>query len=342
MKDAIRHYLATHHAAPLAFWRDAVRAPSATLESLCDVLYSLHLAGLTDDVNPAASALFADVLAARVLPGWAGGADGPSGDPVSIHNCAYAFGVLNLVRPGHGDQYARALGTRTFRPADLIDDAGRPKFPRWLTHHHWRVSHWLGGAPSILWSIGQSSHPEAAQARSLARTALEAADTWLASGDGFIKLYWFEPAQQLFRAAYRLRHDPELGDVGGLAHIHWINHVAGRPYYAADRVLSRTSAVFQRRRPFMEGRPYCLDFDVVQLVRTAAEQTGGISADDRARASAMMQDLDAFFGASLSADYALHKLPGALATYHECATICAIDDTAFGKPRDIIRDAFWI
>jgi hypothetical protein len=342
MKDAILSYLTTHHAEPLAFWQKAVPASSASLEALCDVLYSLHLAGLADEIDPEAPALFADVLAARPLPGWAATDGAGGGDSVSIHNCAYAFGVLNLIRPRHGDYYVRAVGNRTLRAADLIDERGRPRFPRWLTHHHWRVSHWLGGVPSILWSVGHSSHPASVDARGLALRALEAADTWLASGDGFIKLYWFEPAQQLFRAAYRLRHDPELGDVGGLAHIHWINHAAGRPYLAADRVLDRTSAVFRQRRPFMEGRPYCLDFDVVQLVRTAGEQTGGLSDGDAARASEMMGDLETFFGSALSADYALHKLPGALATYHECATICAIATMPFGPPRDIIRDAFWI
>lgn len=348
MKDAILRYLATHHAAALDFWRRPGRqatdaeAPGASVEQLCDVAYSLHLAGLADEIAPDAGVAFADVLARHRLPGWRADDTGPSVG-LSVHNCAYAFGTLNLLRDTHGDLFQRAVADRTFRPEELVDaGTARPKFPRWLAHHNWRVSHWLGGVPSLLWSAGHSALPDAARIRRLARASLEATDAWLEAGHGLIRLYRSSAVHRLFRTAYRLRHDPDLGDVGGVAHILWVNHVAGRPYIAADRVLARASDLFQRHRPFMETRPYCLDFDVVQIVRTGLEQTGAPADGNAPRAAEMLRDLEAFFASGLTADYGLHKLPGALATYHECAAICGQHDTPFGPVQDIIRRACWI
>jgi hypothetical protein len=98
-----------------------------------------------------------------------------------------------------------------------------------------------------------------------------------------------------------------------------------------------------QRAPFIEAVPYCLDFDVVQIVRTTAHGTALPSVVIQ-RAGRYASDILQFMQEGLDHSYALHKLPGALATVHECALICAREDV-FGiapKPVDIIREAFWL
>src|SRR5690606_17742382 len=115
-------------------------------------------------------------------------------------------------------------------------------------------------------------------------------------------------------------------------------------YVAVDALLAQAQKLFRRHEPFMEKAPYCLDFDIVQIVRTGLEQTGAGHAADTARALKMTADMEDFFNRPLPEGYALHKFPGALAAYHECALIAGLDPSGqLGTPAiDIIGRAFWL
>ncbi|ATC33015.1 hypothetical protein CA606_12140 [Caulobacter vibrioides] len=341
MKQHVLDYLERHHGALLAFWTTG-GACEATVEEHCDLVYTLELTGEIGRIHPSAAANFAQLLSGYGLPGWKRRGEA---NQLNVHNCAYAFGTLNLLRPHHGDLYARVLEGRELMLDEIIDEqSATPRYPKWLGHHNWRVSHWIGGAPSILWSLGHSQYAPAAALKPLAERILAGADKCLDRKTGLIKLYKVEALQKLFRLLYGVRHDPDLGDLGGVAHILWVNHAAGRSYIAPESLLAKSSELFRAHAPFMEAVPYCLDFDVVQIVRTAAMQVGSVSPDDVRRATGMMASIEGFFASRLNAEYRLHKLPGALATYHECAMLAeqgSIDGLRM-KPVDIIRKAFWL
>ena len=182
-------------------------------------------------------------------------------------------------------------------------------------------------------------------------SALDAADRLIDERTGILKCYRSRLLQMAFRQVYRLRHDPLLGDIGGVVHVHWVNHAEDRGFKAGDQLFERAQDAMFARRPFMESVPYCLDFDVVQIVRTAMPVD--LPRDGRdalnERASAYADDIASFLDASLGADYALHKLPGALATIHECALIdTSISLARLGlstqgdRPKDIMKDTSWL
>jgi len=93
----------------------------------------------------------------------------------------------------------------------------------------------------------------------------------------------------------------------------------------------------------MESAPYCLDFDVIQAFRTACEQTTGPSEVERERVDDLRRDVAAFF-VNPPKDFTLHKIPGALATYHECDLLLGteVSELSGGTPVDIIKEANWL
>lgn len=324
-----------------SFWRTGQVQDVFSIEQHCDVVYSLTLLNEQSSIHGMAVEKFIARLKQTALPGWSGG----EGRPLSVHNCAYAFGALNLLsHAGFKGLYTQALEERAFQSTGLVDRKGAPLYPRWLGHHNWRVSHWIGGTPSILWSLGQSDLADAPTYAALATSVLEVANAQLDSKTGLLHLYRSEAGQRLFRFLYSRRHDPELGDIGGVAHLLWVNHVAGRPYVACQALLDQSRNLFERHTPFMEGVPYCLDFDVVQIVRTGLEQTDDRRGADVARAKVMMADIETFFSEPVPETYNLHKIPGALATYHECALIVGKDAEADLRMPvfDIIKRAYWL
>jgi hypothetical protein len=162
---------------------------------------------------------------------------------------------------------------------------------------------------------------------------------------GLFRAYRIEAVQKAFRAFYRLRHDPDMADLGGVAHLHWGNYAAGRlPYKAAPALFDRTWSLLDQRRPFMESVPYCLDFDVLHLARTAIPDDDHRATALEARVCDFADDINEFYATRLDGDYALHKLPGGLAALHECAltagaaTVPGLDIA----PVDVAREACWI
>jgi hypothetical protein len=307
----------------------------------CDLIYAARLLHVRDLASLAKEIDFFALLRASQLAGT----DARPADTLSVHLTAYALGTLNLLQDSQKGCGVDLLQTRDWRINTLVDPLSLlPGWPHLWSHHSWRVSHWIGGTASILKSLW-TLIPERCESLGMPRVVdvLRSSDSLISEDTGCLRAYRSNLLQALFRQAYRLRHDPDAGDVGGIAHLHWVNYAEGRlPYRAAPALHARAWALM-KRTPFIERAPYCLDFDVVQIVRTAADGTGFPDMVTR-RAARYASDIVDFVQTRLDGSYALHKLPGALATVHECALICGREDV-FGlapKPVDIIREAFWL
>ncbi len=340
--EKVLAYLETHHAPALRLVTQGAPVDGVALQDACDVVYSLVLLGRADRLTREGAEAFAALTRTRRL---AGGLNVAASDatPAIVHLTAYALGALALYRDAGHDVSAEALDAPRFDWGALFHAEGLPKWPAQWSHHGWRVSHWVGGAPSILFNLHRLA-PQRAQGAPALAAVLQAADGVIDPRTGLLKCYRSDLAQKLFRALYRLRHDPDAGDVGGVVHLHWVNWASGRmPYKATAELFARAKAVYARK-PFIEAVPYCLDFDVIQIVRTAAPSPSDLDAGVKARARAFMDDVAQFLETRLDGAYAVHKLPGALATQHEAALILGEARVApLGTPAvDIIKLAGWI
>lgn len=338
----IERLLCERHGELFKFWTSGLRIPEASVEAHCDMVYTLVLTGRDDEIAPAAIEQFVAFLAGLSLPGWTPLNDRP---PILVHNCAYAFGALNLLFDTPAPLYDAVLAGRQEDLAQIIDpETSRPVLPRKWVHHNWRISHWIGGVPAMVLSLARSGFARSRYFESLFDNIRNATDAFIDSQTGLLKAYKSELIQGAFRILYSARHNPDLGDVGGVAHILWVDHATGREYVGLEAVLAHAQTLFRASKPFMESVPYCLDFDVVQIVRTGLEQSQGDRGTDAARAEIMLSDIEAFFAAKVPDAYTLHKIPGALATYHECALLCGCDITeTLGTPaRDVIKSAHWL
>jgi hypothetical protein len=342
LSDNVMGYLRNRAPEALNFW--TVKGSDARPDTLaaCDTLYSLNLIGRSDLLAPDAGERFTDLLKGHSLAGGIGKGSGPD---LGVHKTAYALGVLHLLAACGQPVQDQVLRKDDWRKDKLLDEAHRPRWPWYFSHHAWRVGHWIGGIPAIVLSLWRLA-PELA-----ARNGLPAPDDVLHSSDalidrktGLFRTYKVEALQWAFRALYRLRHDPDVGDLGGIAHLHWANYAAGRlPYKAAPALFDRAWTILDRR-PFMETVPYCLDFDVVQLARTSIPEGDHRQEALRARLCDYADDIITFYETGLNSDYTLHKLPGGLATLHECALAVELDEVPGLEiaPVDIARQACWI
>jgi len=320
----------------------ALQAGEEAVLAACDIAYSRHLMGLPAFESAAAFEQYIALLASCRLAGTPA-REAPS---LNVHLTAYALATLNLAETPHGATAKAFVQSQDWRWDLLIDPATLlPRWPWKYTHHSWRVSHWVGGAPSIIKSLWRIA-PDLCAARGVPATAdvLAACDALVDGRTGLLRTYKSDLIQFCFRQLYRLRHDPDAGDVGGIVHLHWVNYAEGRlPYKAHDGLYARSWKLMQRK-PFIEKVPYCLDFDIVQIVRTTAPAGAPLAPEVLARAGEYAADILGFFKTGLNDGYALHKLPGALATVHECALIRneAQPPELGAATVDIIKDAFWI
>jgi hypothetical protein len=342
LRPSVLRYL--ERAAPIAlsFWtaEDATAMPAPL--AACDVLYALVLIGRTDLLVRDGGDRFASLLSGLRLAGGIGRGSGPD---LNVHLSAYALGTLNLLdavgRPAHDD----VLQESGWQLGELVDPKTlKPQWPSYFSHHSWRVGHWIGGVPSIIKSLWSLS-PDASRRNGLPSvdSVLEKSDELLDDDTGLLRAYRSDLSQKVFRFAYRFRHDPEIGDIGGVAHLHWVNYAAGRPYKNAPELFARSWRLL-RREPFVEGRPYCLDFDAVQLCRTSLPHSGQIRRDFEVRAHQYAEDICKFLDEDMDDSYPLHKLPGALATLHECALATGKTNVRGlqVEPIDIPKQAHWL
>lgn len=310
------------------------------LQDHADIVYSLYLVGKPDMIDRRSAERFIDMLKHAPLHGRP--LHSPERQPLpSAHLTAYALGAARLLHvTGHVDDLSGlAHGWDLGR---LVDERMLPIWPRKWTHHIWRVSHWIGGIPSILLQLAHYGHGEADE--TFVGTVLSACERHIVDADsGLLRPYRSRSLQAAFRTLYRLRHDPDLGDLGGVVHLLWIHHAMDRPYVGAD-ALNSSAWLQMQRSPFIEAVPYCLDFDIVQLVRTTLDAADTDDDPVVARSLRFAGDVLDFLKGEVPDSYSLHKLPGALATMHECALIAGREtlvDTDIA-PVDIIKSAFWI
>jgi hypothetical protein len=342
LADSTQAYLARCAPQALYFWCENGSCAQPDILAACDTLYCLKLIERMDLVAPDAAARFAALLNGYRLAGGIGKGEGP---PLSIHRTAYALATMNLLaesgRPVHGE----VVRPFDWQLRELLDGGSCVRWPWYLAHHAWRIGHWIGGIPSILLSLWRYV-PELAAANRLPHPAavLRNSDTLIDARTGLFRVYRTEFVQRAFRGLYRFRHDPDAGDIGGIAHLHWCNYAADRmPYKAAPALFDRTWDLLQRQ-PFMEKAPYCLDFDVVQIARTAIPPGDARAGKLKVRVDEYAAAILDFYDAGLDDSYGLHKLPGGLATLHECALtadsarVPGLDIT----PVDIAKEAYWI
>jgi hypothetical protein len=276
----------------------------------------------------------------------AGGIGKGRGPKLGVHKTAYALGALNLLET-HGQACHRDVLRETgWQKHKLFDRrTGQSRWPWYFTHHAWRVGHWVGGIPSIVMSLWRLAPDLAARNRlPHVSVVLNRSDALLDKETGLLRAYKIQALQRIFRLLYAYRHHPDAGDIGGVAHLHWNNYAAGRlPYKAGPALFDRTWSLLQRR-PFIEREPYCLDFDVVQLARTAIPDGDERIEALRDRVREYSGDIANFYSSRLNGNYHLHKLPGGLAALHECALTTELDhvpELAIA-PVDIAREAHWI
>lgn len=342
LAEATQAYLASHAPDVFSFWCDSDSSAAPDVLGACDALYCLKLIGRMDMVSADASRRFAALLNGHRLAGGIGKGDGA---PLNVHRTAYALATLNLLAqagaPTHGD----VIQPTGWNLTEIFDGRGHTRWPWYLAHHAWRIGHWVGGIPSIVLSLWRFV-PELAAANRTPQPAsvLRDSDSLIDARTGLFRTWRSETVQRAFRALYRFRHDPAAGEVGGIAHLHWCNYAAGRmPYKAAPALFERAWHLLQHR-PFMETVPYCLDFDVVQIARTAIPRGDARIGALRARLGEYAGALMEFYARGLTANYSLHKLPGGLATLHECALAAGNTQVVGlgGPPVDIAMEAHWI
>ena len=342
LSDNVMRYLGNHASNALSFWTVEASTAQPDILAACDSLYCLNLIGRMELLAPEAGLRFVDLLANYSLAGGIGKGGGPD---LGVHKTAYVLGALNLLA-AHGQPVQKyALREEDWQKDALLDERHRPRWPWYFTHHAWRVGHWIGGIPAIVLSLWRLA-PDLAEQNQLPAPddVLHSSDTLIDRHTGLFRAYKIEAFQRIFRTLYRLRHDPDAGDVGGIAHLHWANYAAGRlPYKAAPALFERIWALLHRR-PFMENVPYCLDFDIVQLARTTIAEGDPRRAALNARLCDYADDIIGFYDTKLDGEYSLHKLPGGLATLHECALTVGLAEVPGLEiaPVDIAREACWI
>jgi glycosyltransferase involved in cell wall biosynthesis len=325
------------------------------LEGAVDAVYALVLAGRADRLTADVADRLAARLAATRLAGALSGEPPDALERANVHRTAYALGALALLKALGHDRFATVLRPDAFALDELVDPAtGLPRYPARYAHHAWRVSHWIGGVPSILANLER--HGEAAARLRVAgpcapRAVLVAiAQSLVAPATGLLRTYRVPALQWGFRTLYRARHDPLLGELGGISHLLWVQHGLDAPIAGLEPLFAASRRALLAHPRFMEEAPYCLDFDILNNVRVTGERLGGLAGDSAlaVRVRRLHADIRAFLAGEPPANYTLHKLPGALATLHEAALLVPdlasglADDFNLARPLDVPRAAQWL
>lgn len=341
---AVERYLERNHPAAFGFWTDAHDIPETSIQSLCDVFYIFHMLDIAGKISPEAAQAFVRRIATVALAGSL--TEPPEGaKQVNVHGTAYVLGTLRLLQLAGLLNGEIDLPGRQWDMSQLFDATWRPRWPAKYSHHNWRVSHWIGGSVSIVANLHLLCPTRAASENVPAlNTVLERANSLIDPRTGVLKCYRSDLLQMVFRNLYRLRHDPDAGDVGGVVHLHWVNYANGNMPYKARGPLLATATRLLDHRPFQEGHPYCLDFDVLQIVRTSLGDSPEPEPALIERSKAYGNDIESYLLNSISQSYSLHALPGALATMHEAALLQNLPFISRDGVRvvDIIKDSGWI
>ncbi|WP_420002490.1 oligosaccharide flippase family protein [Arenibacterium sp. LLYu02] len=342
--DAILYYCALVAPDSYAFWLEGSGDANAIKwQDHADMAYTLRLLNQQGRISPDAAAKYLDRVADAPLYGRPLGEADPKTIP-NAHMTAYILGAAKLVENATG----LSLPERAFegwKIDQIINPETKvPLYPKAWAHHIWRVSHWIGGGPSILFNLARWGRVEGVDT-ALVDQVLAASETHLLdSQTDLLRPYKSKFIQSLFRKAYKIKHDPEIADIGGVVHLLWVYHALGRPYRNPQPLFDKSWQHMRDESPFMEDVPYCLDFDIVQLVRTAQPAEHRYAEAVRARSDRFIADTLAYLAAIPDQGYTLHKVPGALATIHEASFIseASLVPGLEVPVVDIIREAGWL
>lgn len=344
LHTAILSWIEKNYPQAYAFWlRGEGDAQAIAWQDHADMVYTLRFLDRQGDISQDAAQKYLAAVAEAPLYGRPIG-DDDAKDAPNAHMTAYILGAARVVENATG----HALPDRAFEgweASRIIDPATKvPLYPKAWAHHIWRVSHWIGGGPSILFNLARWDKVPGID-NQLVDQVLSAAETQLLDAKtDLLRPYKSKLIQALFRKAYTIKHDPEIADIGGVVHLLWVYHAFGRPYRNPQPLFDKSWQHMHEETPFMEDVPYCLDFDIVQLVRTAQAPDQPFDPAVQARSKQFIDDTLTYLAAIPDQGYSLHKVPGALATIHEAAFMTG-DATVPGLevPRiDIIKEAGWL
>jgi len=312
-----------------------------------DAVYALSTLGMLGDATRPESRLrWADhIRSYQSADGWFRAGDRQRHSPV--HASAYALGALALL----SDDGADPIGQ--LQPIDVDEAlasglvqpwAGLPLLDRL---HFWRGSHRVGGFAAVVGQLGQAGHADKLP-------GVDDADEWLdrwarravESIDRQSGMWFLAPAplQAAFAAAYRFRHRPDFGHIGGATHVYWILDKLEVPL-PAPRACVQWIMRHAADETVCEGAPYCLDFDRAYLLARNAQHSE--EEGEEKSVSTFLRDVrrDVLSYLSLHEPStwpdSSHKLPGALACVAE---IDRYDrSVAEGTPwRDVFEVVWWL
>lgn len=349
MMGAQTHYcilswIEAHHPDAYTFWLNGKgNAASIAWQDHADMVYTLRLLDQQNQISSKAAQKYLERIASAPLYGRPFGKADPKSIP-NAHMTAYILGAAKLVENATGF----SLPERSFegwKIGQIIDpETKTPLYPKAWAHHIWRVSHWIGGGPSILFNLARWGKVDGVD-KTLVDQVLSATEAQLLdSKTDLLRPYKSQLIQNFFRKAYKIKHDPDIADIGGVVHLLWVYHALGRPYRNPKPLREKSWQHMREEFPFMEDVPYCLDFDIVQLVRTAQPEAIPFPNEMQTRSDRFIKDTLAYLSAIPDQGYTLHKVPGALAAIHEASFMT-------GDPHvpildvplvDIIKEAGWL
>lgn len=335
-----------NHTAPdaYAFWLGGDgEAKNIKWQDHADMVYTLRLLGRQNEISIIGAQKFLDAIADAALYGRPIRNNAPKTVP-NAHMTAYILGAARLIE----DATELSLPEHAFegwRIDEIINTETKvPLYPKAWAHHIWRVSHWIGGGPSILFNLSRWGKVKGVD-ETLVDQVLSAAEAHLLdSKTDLLRPYKSKLIQSIFRQAYSIKHNPSIADIGGVVHLLWIYHAQGRPYRNPQPLFEKSWQHLREETPFMEGVPYCLDFDIIQIVRTTQTEGGLFTNDVRTRSDHFIKDTLTYLSAIPDPDYTLHKVPGALAAAHEATFMIGENHVPrLGVPVvDIIKEAGWL
>jgi len=339
IKTKIKEHIASRHANEHSYWSASESSSiyAGSPEGLVDVLYAYVLTENQSLISAKAAQSFINKISETSLYGR------PQGEraPLSAHLTAYVLAGARLLKqlfPDLDDDHLY----RNWDTSSILTSEYLPKWPKKWSHHSWRVSHWIGGTPSILLNLAARPMLSGVDSKVVEHVLSAIEEKIIEKNSGLLKAYKSKAIQKLFKKAYKIRHDPVLGELGGVVHVLWVNHSLNRDYVATENLFALTETQLVSHTPFMEATPYCLDFDIIQLYRTAKPKSAEFSTITLARVAKYQKDLLHFLTSDIPAEYTLHRIPGALASIHECALILG-NDSVEGIPTvDIIKLANWL
>ena len=303
----------------------------------CDLIYSFFLVGKLKRINFEEAQQFCDLVAASPLFGRKN-----ASNRYTPHLSAYLLGGVKLLSIEHSDLSLTPLTSVPFDLDSMIDHSSNlPYWPTAWSHHSWRVSHWVAGIPAMFLQLSSLG----AHDNRLGEQLVANSNRSLIDQSGFLKCFKSSVLQASFRTLYQIKHNPRHGDVGGITHLHWLNHVLGNDYPQFSNVAKVVADEINKQGDYIEVIPYCLDFDYFFLARSGKKH---INLDHltavEASISRRAKHIANFLFTENLLEQKLHNLPGSLACLHEAALFNKLDrvENLNMQPLDIINQAYWL